>query len=864
MPDSTETVPLWDPKRSSIVDVPRNVADNLVRTGYHYKTGDDALKEETDQGIVGKAAATAHSYVNSLGFGLPDVALTSVPSMLGGDSIRAGLDRVHKQERDHPNYATAGDVAGYFGPGGLLAVAGKGAEKVGMHALLKAAAEHTPQHLAENLGKDVAAKYTLGQAATRLSGKVGSAVGFGVESGIRGAAKEVNEEQQYDTPYDVEKVFQTFGYDGLTGLELDAAFGVAGEGLRGIRKGISKTADGIAKVYPSKLVKTGKIEVDPEEINQIYLKRTQRETIKTKKKTSTGGGYEKGDTHARVKTHDSEYEETTSKAENEIDDRYDTQTTTKQKPKPSHTVQYKEDIYSDPESGEGDGKRQTPMGFAWGKDAKQHEILAVVRKGLDDMVKNDKVDQQISNEVIQLELDGKQLLNEGKPGDAKRKFDEKKEYTKYLTDKYDDYQAHLDEYFNVMHGHYERFDPAKERIGVPLKKTGVKTTTEISGQEPEITTKEKTKNDNFHYDFDQTKTRRKSVKDALDETKTKFHHDLDKEEHEVETVVVNDKHEPITLKRYKRKYEDQYKSVYGSKIPWEAKGIGSWGAHQLGVSKVAWPLIAADTAIPHVLNERSFYSKQLDRLTVKPAELMGQLVRNLTTSVLNRKPAAQAQLSKALRHPDKLYDAVTNSLQAHANDPSATQQAIQGRWQHALVDHPALQTGLIIHTQKVAQVARSFIPPDTRPPTAQHTPYNPPRSQKVKFLRLFHAINQPLSALENPTPQMMQVIEQTNPETLSLLRRSLVGHIASGKAPFKGKAAQVASMILGEPINPRNASPYLKRLQTTASLDQPATEPSGGNMAGPHAGSIAGPKSAKVQQDAAMLYATPQQLHELA
>jgi len=328
--------------------------------------------------------------------------------------------------------------------------------------------------------------------------------------------------------------------------------------------------------------------------------------------------------------------------------------------------------------------------------------------------------------------------------------------------------------------------------------------------------------------------------------------------------VRNHKYEPITVMKPKKAYVQQYKTLYESKIPWQTKGLGTYAAHAAGLGSVAWPLIAADTAIPHLLNERSFYSKQLDRVTKKPAEQMGTLLRNITSSKINSDYSQAGKFSRHLRNPDKLYAQVVKHLQVQANDPGATQQQVQHNWGHALQDHPHLQTGLALQTQKVAQVAKAHIPPDTRPPTAQHTPHNPPRSQKVKFLRLFHAMNQPLDAMNNPTPQMIQVIEQTNPETLALLRRSLMGYISENKKPFQGKTAQVVSMILQQEINPRNNSSYLKRLQDTASLDAPPTEPSGGNMQGPHAGSIAGPKSGKVQQDAMALYATPQQLHEIA
>jgi len=438
MADTTDTVPLWDPKRSDIVDVPRNVADNLVRTGYHYKTGDDALREQTDQSSVGAAAAFAHSAVNSFGFGLPDVALANVPSFLGGDYIADGLKRVHKMEEDHPNYATAGDVAGYFGPGGAAHLLGrgvaKGAEKVGMHALLDYAAKRTPQHLAEKLGTDVAAKYTLGKTATRLAEKAGSAVGFGAEQGIRGAAKADVDEQMYDTQYDVEKVYQAGGHDFWTGMVTDAAFGAAGEALRGLRKGVSRTADKLEKVYPSRAVKNGRIQGPDILEPKVYLKRTQDVAEKVKTTTKTGGGWEKGETHAKNKSSESTFEETKAKAENEIDDRYDAQTGTKSKPKPAHKVEYKENIYEDEKP-----PGEEPTGFAWGKDSKPHEIIAAIRTQLDDLVGKDATDLEMSRLVMEHEADYKQAIGEERHGDAYRFKRDKDEMQDYLVKKYKDY-----------------------------------------------------------------------------------------------------------------------------------------------------------------------------------------------------------------------------------------------------------------------------------------------------------------------------------------------------------------------------------------------------------------------------------------
>lgn len=851
MADDTQTVGVWDPQRKEKVQVPKNVADNLVRTGYSYKMGDDADKEEFDQGSGGAALATAHSYVNSLGFGLPDVAAANVPSLLGGDSVREGLKRVHHQEDIHSNLATTGDVAGYFGPGGLLHLLGKGAEKVGMHALLKAAAEHTPQHLAENLGLETAAKHELGQAATRLAGKAGSAVGFGAEAGIRGAAKEDVDQQLSGTPYDVEKVAQAFGYDALVGGATDASFGLAGEGLRGLRKGVSKAADGLEKTLPFKDKKIGKVEIDPEEIRTVKQRKKRTVTDKTEIRTKTGGGFTEEATTAKARTKEAHSEDTTSSSQATNKGSRSTDNTTKT----GNAETINEDIYADPEAP--DQKPKVETGIEWDQDASRDDIMGSIRHQLNEKLAGDEVHQGWAQDVIDLEAEIQQHHTNGQFSDKRKAIKKKRELQDYFREHVPGYGELLDEYGNVKNGHYDTFNPAS--VKDPLK-TGKKTTKESFNQQT------RTKEGQSSTDTTKESSRVKSASssDTSEETKAKTRVNEDVKDEKHTRTEQTHEYEDYETVRHKRKFNPLTKKEYHGFIDWRLKGGIAYGSHLVGLSTVTAPMLAADILVPHVINNRSFYSKQLDRMTQKPIEALGKLTRNLTTSKLNNAPSSQAQLSKALRNPDKLYQQVTSSLQAHANDPAATQQAVQHHWGHTLVEHPQLQTGLIVHTQKIAQVAQAHIPSDNRPPTAQHTPYNPPRSQKVKFLRLFHAINQPLSALENPTPQMMQVIEQTNPETLNLVRRTLAGHIAENKAPFKGKAAQVVSMILGEPINPRNDSTYLKRLQDTASLDAPATEPSGGNHSGPHAGSIAGPKSAKVQQDAATLYATPQQLQSLA
>lgn len=851
MADTTDTVPLWDPKRSDIVDVPRNVADNLVATGYHYKTGDDALREQTDQGGIGKTAAFAHSYINSVGFGLPDVIGENVPPMLGGDYVREGLKRVHHQEELHPNYATVGDVAGYFGPGSVAKVLGKGAEKVGMHALLKAAAEHTPQHLAEKLGTDIAAKHALGETATRLAGKAGSAVGFGVEQGVRGAAKADVDQQEYSTAYDVEKVAQAFGYDALTGVAIDGTFGAAGEALRGLRKGVSKLADGFEKVLPFKDKKIGKIEVDPEEIRTVKQRRKRTVTDKTETRTRTGGGFTEEATTSKSRNKQAQSEDTASSSQvTSKGSKANDQTT-----KTGNTETINEDIYHDPDDPTGKPKIET--GLEWDKDASPEDILGSIRSKMNEVVAGNATHKQMDDELIRLEAAIKEHEENGQHLKKHDAIKEKKEYRDYLRENVPDYALYHDEYANVQNGHYDKFDPAT--VDEAIKK-GKKTTKESFNQ----STRTKDSQASTETNKESSRVKSSSSSDTSEETKAKTRVNEDFKDEKHMHTEQNHEYENYETVRHKRKFNPLTKREYYGLLPWQLKAGLTYLGHATGTGGVIYPAMAADMAVPHVLNNRGFYSKQLDRVTQPITKGTGSLLQKLTSSKLNSDYSTPGKLSRQMRNPDKLYDAVTSSLQAHANDPAATQQAVQSRWQHVMTDHPQLQTGLIVHTQNVARAAQAHIPPDNRPPTAQHTPYNPPRSQKVKFLRLFHAMNQPLSALENPTPQIIQAIESTNPETLNLVRRAIAGHIAKGGKPFQGKSAMVASMILGESVNPRNVPAYLKRLQDTATLDNPPSEPSGGNMAGPHAGSIAGPKSAKVQQDASMLYATPQQLQSLA
>lgn len=866
MADTTETTPVWDPDRKDIVDVPKEMAQKLVATGYHYKMGDDAERENTDINGLGMPLAASHSFINSLGFGLPDLAASTyakyAPTMLGGDAVGSALKRVHKQESDHSYAAAIGEAAGYFGPGGLLTVGGKALEKAGVHSALEYVAKHTPQAYLEHLGKEQATKYAYGETAKRLAGKAGSAAGVAAEMAAREGAEEVSNENLYDDKYSVEKIAQAIGWGGLVGGAADLGLGIAGEGVRGLRKGISKTADFLEeKVVPSKMKKDGKIQVGEKDVGSVIHKRVKRTTTKESTKVKTGGGWEKGQTHVKAYEKEEASTDTLAQTENTITDHYDKKEETKPNTTPPTKVTFKENIYANqPEEA---GKRETPLGFQWEKGAKKEDILASIRTQMDAVAGKTATGKDVSRHIIQLEADIKQAFEQGRPGDAQRLIHEKEDWHKVMAENHPDWKPLHDEYFNVMNGHYDTFDPTKEFEGKKPVKVGTKTTVETPGQPPKTTIKENTTADSKNYTLDQEQTKQKTIKEALDEEKTQRHSLLDSEETAHETVVHNDEYQAFHKVKLKPEYQQLYRKEFMSPIAWQARYGIAYAAHTAGVGSFVTPLLAADYALPHVLNNRSFYSKQLDRISKPVLNATGKLVKNLTTSVINRETGPQAELTKMLKNPDKHYAAVVKRSQEIAGDPGAAQQAVQGNWQHALGEHPQLQTGLILHAQTAAQAMQAHIPPDIRPPTAQHTPYNPPRSQKVKFLRLYHAINNPLAAMDNPTPQQIGAIELTSPETLALVRRAIAGHIAQGGEPFKGKAAQDVSIILGQAINTRNDSGYLKRMQATASLDAPPTAPSGGNMQGPHAGSIAGPKSAKVQQDAAMLYATPQQLHEL-
>jgi len=95
-----------------------------------------------------------------------------------------------------------------------------------------------------------------------------------------------------------------------------------------------------------------------------------------------------------------------------------------------------------------------------------------------------------------------------------------------------------------------------------------------------------------------------------------------------------------------------------------------------------------------------------------------------------------------------------------------------------------------------------------------------PRSIKVKFNRLADAMSDPTSGLTNPYPELIQVLEQTQPETLNYVRQQIISRLqnADDVKELTNAQARKISIIMGMPVRHETSPEFLARLQQTAKL----------------------------------------------
>jgi hypothetical protein len=246
------------------------------------------------------------------------------------------------------------------------------------------------------------------------------------------------------------------------------------------------------------------------------------------------------------------------------------------------------------------------------------------------------------------------------------------------------------------------------------------------------------------------------------------------------------------------------KAAYKRALGWEPLAATAM------VSKsAAATLAAADKGITSALNNLDTIHGALDKLQVGPMKAFATTTRALIQG-------KAATTSVPIRDIDGEYAQKSAQVSRAAADPQGLQTWLDGTYGQVLREHPELHQQLAVRASMTASVLNEHMPKDPGDPTLQSPALNPPRSAKLEWLRHYHAVNNPLEALQNPTPGTMQTMEEIHPETVHLVRQAMLSYAMSpeGQKMTSAQARRI-SIIIGGPVRPQNTQGYVQRLAQT-------------------------------------------------
>lgn len=236
-----------------------------------------------------------------------------------------------------------------------------------------------------------------------------------------------------------------------------------------------------------------------------------------------------------------------------------------------------------------------------------------------------------------------------------------------------------------------------------------------------------------------------------------------------------------------------------------------WAASHVLPKPMVAAVAGADRATAFALNRLDAIHGGLDHLQTGPIQAMGATVRTLVSA----KPKS---LEPPVAHGDidRQYAEASTQVQRAASNPEGVQAYINKTYGRAFQEHPDLMAQVSARVQMAATVLNEQLPKSPYDPALINKPVDPPRSAKLAWLQVYHAANNPLEALKNPTPRQVQVMDEIHPETVNLVRQSVAAWASTqqGNRMTPTQARRI-SVILKGPVRPQNSPDYYKRLEMT-------------------------------------------------
>lgn len=176
------------------------------------------------------------------------------------------------------------------------------------------------------------------------------------------------------------------------------------------------------------------------------------------------------------------------------------------------------------------------------------------------------------------------------------------------------------------------------------------------------------------------------------------------------------------------------------------------------------------------------------------------------------------------RKLDKIYTAATKPLDRLLADPSVVDHITRKKLGPVLQDADTLHTNLVQGQLIALKYLDENRPKDPRPPALLNREYDPPRAEKIRYLRKFRAVNDPVSVLKDPTIEGVAAVQATHPETLKNMRTQIASGLLDRERSYTPSQKKRISILMGMPFSAQMDPGYIARLQKLASGGMPAVQ----------------------------------------
>jgi len=214
------------------------------------------------------------------------------------------------------------------------------------------------------------------------------------------------------------------------------------------------------------------------------------------------------------------------------------------------------------------------------------------------------------------------------------------------------------------------------------------------------------------------------------------------------------------------------------------------------------------------LNHEEAINRVINHVARPAADMTSKVVKRL---VQGTAPAMSSSFVSGDTHQD--YAVISKSVNKLASDPEAIERFYGPRYGGIFKEHPEFYGAVVTNVSRKIAYLDSKLPRSARERGLIDDDYDPPRSEKLKFIQAYKGVNSPFESLLDPSIAGISAIEATHPETLGVVRRLIADKLTDPKVVSKltTEQSRQLSIIMGIPVRYVNSPAYISGIQQVVS-----------------------------------------------